>query len=187
MKKILFSILTVTAIAGLVGGATYAVFSNKVTSGPNTFATGNADLRLRHQTSQAWADSYGGSNWGNLYPGWNDSYNVYLQNNSSSPIVLRAFPQVTNTTGNGIMLDNVYLQFLYADGTPALDSSGSPCGNVPLRWWLDNPDTFDIGDLDQGQDRGPWVAKFSIPTTADNTIADKSLNFDLVINGIQQP
>ena len=185
MKKIYLSILAITAAIALVGGATYAVFSNKATSGPNTFDTGNADLKLRHRTDQAWADSYGGANWDNLYPGWSDSYNVYLKNNSSSPITLRVFPRLENASGNGILLDEVYLQFLYADGTPVLNSSGNPCGIVTLRWWLDNPDTFDIGDLTQGQERGPWVAQFSIPTTADNTIADKSLNFDLVFNGIQ--
>lgn len=185
MKRVYLSILAIVVSISLVAGAAYAVFSNTATSGLNTFATGNADLKLRHQTDQEWADSYDGASWNNLYPGWSDSYNVYLKNNSSSPISLRVFPKITGAIGNGIMLDNIYLQFFYADGTPALNSSGTPCGNVTLRWWLDHPDSFDIGDLTQGQERGPWVAKFSIPTTAGNEIADKTLNFDLVFNGIQ--
>jgi len=185
MRKIYLSILAIIATVALVGGATYAVFTNAATSGPNTFATGNADLKLRHQPGQPWADSYGGASWGNLYPGWSDSYNVYLKNDSSSPISLRVFPKVANATGDGIMLDRVYLQFLYGDGTPVLNSSGTPCGNVTLRWWLNNPDTFDIGDLTQDQDRGPWVAQFSIPTTAGNEISNGSIVFDLIFDGIQ--
>jgi len=185
MRKVYLSILAIVATVALVGGATYAAFTNAATSGPNTFATGNADLKLRHQPSQGWADSYGGASWGNLYPGWSDSYNVYLKNVSSSPISLRVFPKITGATGAGVMLDKVYLQFLYSDGTPVLNSSGNPCGNVTLRWWQDNPDSFDIGDLTQGQVRGPWVAKFSIPTTAGNEIAGKTLSFDLIFNGIQ--
>jgi len=181
--------LAIAATLALVGGATYAVFSDPATSGPNTFATGNADLQLRHQLNQDWANSYGGSKWSNLYPGWTDSYNVYLKNNSSSPISLRVFPKIANVTGvgsgYGILLDNVYLQFLYEDGTPVVNSNGKPCENVPLRWWLNNPDAFDIGDLTQAQERGPWVAKFSIPITAGNEIAGKTITFDLVFNGIQ--
>lgn len=187
MKRIWLSILAIIVTMGIAAGVTYAVFTNAATSGPNTFATGNADLKLRHRESQSWAGFYGGADWDNLYPGWSDSHNVYLKNDSSSPITLRVFPKVTKATGDGIMLDRVYLQFLYGNGTPVLNSSGNPCGNVPLRWWLDNPDTFDIGDLTQGQPRGPWVAQFSIPTTAGNEIKEKTLNFDLIFNGIQQP
>jgi hypothetical protein len=130
-------------------------------------------------------DQYQQENWQNLYPGWEDSYWVYLKNESSSPISLRVFPKITGTIGNVVMLDRVYLQFLSSNGTPVLNSSGNPCGNVPLRWWLDHPDSFDIGDLTRGQERGPWVAKFSIPTTAGNEIAGKTLSFDLIFNGIQ--
>ncbi len=187
MKKVYLSILAIVATLSLVGGATYALFSNEATSGPNTFATGNADLKLRHNPTQGWADSYGGSNWDNLYPGWEDSYNVYLKNNSSSPITLRAFPRIESVSGNWMLLDNIYLQFLYADGTPALNSNSNPCGNVTLRWWLDNPDSFDIGDLTQAQERGPWIAKFTIPTTVGNEIANKTITFDLIFNGIQTP
>ena len=50
MKRIYLSILAIIATVSLVGGATYAVFSNKATSGPNTFATGNADLKIAIDT-----------------------------------------------------------------------------------------------------------------------------------------
>jgi len=193
MKKIYLSILAIVATIGLVAGATYALFSNKAISGPNTFATGNADLKIAIDTDKDgiksnWDDSVTPAfpeKWTNLYPGWEDSYWIYLKNESTSPISLRVFPQLSNAAGDGIMLDNVYLQFLYADGTAVLNSNGNSCGNVTLRWWLDNPDSFDIGDLTQGQERGPWVVQFSIPVTADNSIANKSLNFDLIFNGIQ--
>ncbi|MBP8591547.1 SipW-dependent-type signal peptide-containing protein [Candidatus Shapirobacteria bacterium] len=179
MRRIYLSVLAIAATLALVGGATYALFNNAATSGPNTFATGNADLQLRHQLNQAWADSYGGANWGNLYPGWTASYNVYLKNNSSSPITLKVRPEIKNTSGAGLLLDNIYLGFSWSDGS-------HPVGPWPLKDWIsvdNNPYLEPV--LPQGEGDGSWVVKFSIPTTAGNEIANQNITFDLVFNGIQ--
>ena len=179
MKKIYLSILAIIAAITLVGGATYAVFSNKVISGPNTFATGNADLKLRHRTDQAWADSYGGANWDNLYPGWSDSYDVYLKNNSSSPITLKALPTINITSySTGYLWDEVLMEITWSDGTHST-------GEYSLRAWRENASIYLEPTLAQGADAGPWVIKFRIPATAGNEIKDGSIVFDLIFDGIQ--
>ena len=182
MKRIWLSVVAIVVTVGIAVGATYAVFSNAATSGPNTFATGNADLKLRHRPDQAWADSYGGANWTNLYPGWSDSYNVYLKNDSSSPITLKVRPEIRNYGDwSNILLDKIKLGFSWSDGSHQV-------GPWPLRDWIsadNNP--YLEPELPQGYSTGPWVVQFSIPTTAGNEIAGKTLNFDLIFNGIQQP
>ena len=181
MRKIYLSILAIIATVALVGGATYAVFTNAATSGPNTFATGNADLKLRHQPGQAWADSYGGANWGNLYPGWSDSYNVYLKNVSSSPITLKVMPKINITSYTAWQLwDEVYMEITWSDGSHST-------GNYPLRAWVTPPDDNPYLEpvLPQGYDTGPWVIKFSIPTTVGDEIQDANITFDLIFDGIQ--
>ena len=181
MKKIYLSLLAIIATVALVGGATYAAFTNAATSGPNTFATGNADLKLRHQPDKAWADSYSGANWGKLYPGWSDSYNVYLKNNSSSPITLKVMPKLEITSYTAWQLwDEVYMEITWADGSHST-------GSYPLRAWVTPPDNNPYLEpvLPQGYDTGPWVIKFSIPTDAGNEIKDASIVFDLIFDGIQ--
>lgn len=190
MKKIILSILTVVAVAGLVGGATYAVFSNKVTSGPNTFATGNADLKIaidtdKDGTKSAWSDLVTPAfpeRWTNLYPGWEDSYWIYLKNESSAPIDLKARPEVTVTSESyWEMKDKIKMEIDWLSG-------GHSTGSWPLRDWtsVDNNPYLDP-ILAPGQEAGPWVVKFSIPTDAGNEIADQNIVFDLIFNGIQQP
>jgi len=181
MKRIYLSILAIVATVALVGGATYAVFSSKATSGPNTFATGNADLKLKHQPGQPWADSYGGASWSNLYPGWSDSYNVYLKNVSSSPITLKVMPKLNITSYTAWQLwDEVYMEITWADGTHST-------GSYPLRAWVTPPDDNPYLEpvLPQGYDTGPWVIKFNVPITAGDEIQDKNITFDLIFDGIQ--
>lgn len=190
MKKIYLSILTIIITISLVGGATFAVFSNKATSGPNTFATGNADLKIAIDTDKdgvksAWQDDvepwnqYMQDNWQNLYPGWEDSYWIYLKNDSNSPITLKVRPEIANINDWNNLLDNIYLGFSWSDGSHQV-------GPWPLRDWTtvaDNP--YLEPELPQGYDTGPWVVQFSIPTTAGNEIADQTIKFDLIFNGIQ--
>ena len=185
-------ILTVVAVASLVGGATYAFFSNKVTSGPNTFATGNADLKIAIDTNkdgvksdwqddvEPW-DQYMQDNWQDLYPGWEDSYWIYLKNDSSSPITLKVLPTVDITSySTGYLWDEVFMEITWLNGTHSTNK-------YSLRAWRENASIYLEPTLAQGADDGPWVVKFSIPTTAGNEIADQEIVFDLIFDGIQQP
>lgn len=188
MKKIWLSVLAIVVTVGIAAGVTYAVFTNTAASGPNTFATGNADLKIAIDTDKdgiksAWGDSATPAfpeGWEDLYPGWENSYWIYLKNESSSPITLKVRPEVSNNDWNNL-LDNIYLGFSWLDGSHQV-------GPWPLRDWIsvdNNP--YLEPELLQSDDSGPWVVQFSIPTTAGNEIADKTLNFDLIFNGIQQP
>ena len=55
MKKILFSFLTIGAVLALVGGATYAVFTDVETSTGNTFTAGTIDIAVND--SNPWTES----------------------------------------------------------------------------------------------------------------------------------
>jgi len=179
MKNIIKSLVVVVAVAAVASVATYAVWHSSASVTKNTFSVGNAALQISKDKSD-WGSSFAGTGFFNLYPGWSNSYNIYLKNASSSAITLRVFPNVHYIEGDGELFDNIYLQFLYEDGTPV-----NGCSNVPLRWWYDHPDNFPIGDITQNQERGAWVAKFSIPSTAGDDIQNMTVKFDLNFNGIQ--
>ncbi len=181
-KKILISISIIGIVAAIGIGGTWAYFSNSAVSQGNTFSAGNADLKIRNNPAQPWADSYGGAAWTNLYPGWSDSYNVYLKNDSASPITLRVRPEIKVTSyTNGHLWDEVLMEISWGDGSHKL-------GPWSIRAWTtpdDNPWLEPV--LAQGKDTGPWVIKFSIPSTAGNNIANGNITFDLNFNGVQQP
>ncbi|HUV71563.1 MAG TPA: SipW-dependent-type signal peptide-containing protein [Clostridia bacterium] len=191
MRKIYLSILAIVATVALVAGATYAAFTNKATSGPNTFATGNADLKIaidtdKDGTKSAWQDSVIPAfpeRWENLYPGWEDSYWIYLKNESSAPIDLTVRPEIAVTShSSGQMRDKIKMEIDWQSG-------GHSTGSHPLRAWIVPPDDNPYLDpvLAPGQEAGPWVVKFSIPADAGNEIADQTITFDVKFNGIQQP
>lgn len=189
MRRIYFSILLISTALALIGGATYALFSDQAVSGPNVFATGNADLQISLDTDKdgvrsEWAnevhpwDQYMQNNWRNLYPGWEDTYHLWLKNNSSAPISLRVVPKIGNiVTNNWALLDKIELQFFYQNGTPASEKRS-------LRAWQTNTDEL-IVITKTNPERGPWVVKFSIPPTAGNEIKDSEISFNLIFDGEQ--
>ncbi|MEA3355224.1 MAG: SipW-dependent-type signal peptide-containing protein [Patescibacteria group bacterium] len=187
MKKILLSIFAITTIISLVAGAVYAAFSDKATSGPNTFATGNADLKIAIDTDKdgqksAWDDSTTPAfpeRWTNLYPGWEDSYWIYLKNESSSPITLKILPTVDITSYDiADLWDDVFMEITWSDGSHST-------GKYSLRVWRENSSTYLEPTLAKDAEAGPWVVNFSISENAGNEIKDGSIIFDLIFDGIQ--
>ncbi|MGI5826724.1 MAG: hypothetical protein ACOX50_04915 [Patescibacteria group bacterium] len=180
MKRIYLSILTIVGVLTVAAGATYAAFSSNATNAANTFSTGSANLQIRNNPTQDWAASYGGENFTNLYPGWSQSYNVYLKNSSNVSITLRIRPElVVNSSTVAGLKDKIMMEFSWGDGSHVV-------GPWTLSAW-ETPDNNPYLEptLAQGAETGPWVVKFSIPTTAGNEIKDANINFDLIFNGIQ--
>lgn len=85
-KKIAFSTMSILSALALMGGATFAFFTNAGTSSNNIFASGTLDLQLDDEDEQ-FTDSVTGSIGGeNMAPG--DSVNgfISLHNNGSIDI-----------------------------------------------------------------------------------------------------
>ena len=49
MRKVIFSLLTIIATVGVIGGAAYAYFSDRAVLAANTYATGVLEVRLNGQ------------------------------------------------------------------------------------------------------------------------------------------
>lgn len=180
MKKILFSLFSIIAASSLIATGTYAVFTAQVKNTSNTFATGNASLQIKNETSQSWDSSYSGKSWSNIYPGWSDTYQVYLKNTSLAPISLRINPQLNiKNYSTGYLWDEVKMEISWADGSHST-------GSQTLRTWTKADNNIFLDPvLSQNQEAGPWVVKFTVDPAAGNEIKDATLNFDLIFNGQQ--
>lgn len=180
MKKIFFSSLVIGVSAIIIVGGTIAYFSDTAMSEGNTFSTGNADLKIRMPDTEcdSWSDSCPGKIWTGLYPGWSDSYNVYLKNESASEIVLKIIPYIEETGLSQDLWENCYMEITWADNSHST-------GRYSLEDWKTNNSIELEPRLNQGQSAGPWVVHFDIPVTVGNEIANASIEFNLVFNAIQ--
>jgi predicted ribosomally synthesized peptide with SipW-like signal peptide len=189
MKRIYLSILTIVGVLTVAAGATYAAFSSNATNVNNTFSTGNAELLLKNSEGASYSETKGGAQWGNLYPGYTKSYDIWFKNTSSSPIDLEVYPDVEVTLlgdsyhGTDASLpDKIYLQFFKNNGTTAVT------GKYTLRQWESNypggSQKLDGVVTNQGE-RGPWQAVFTVDPNAGNEVQNSKLHFDLKFVGIQ--
>jgi len=180
-KKILISLSIIAAVAAIVVGGTIAYFSDVAKSQGNTFATGNADLKIKStdlENCDTWKDSCTGKTWEGLYPGWSDSYKIWLKNESASPITLKVIPYIEETGSSQDLWNNTYMEITWEDGSHST-------GRYSLQEWKTNSTIELEPRLNQNQSAGPWVVKFDIPEEAGNEIANSSISFNLIFNGIQ--
>jgi len=180
-KKILISLSITSVVAVIVIGGTIAYFSDMVKSQGNTFAAGNADLKIKStdlEDCDTWKDSCTGKQWEGLYPGWSDSYKIWLKNQSASPITLKVVPYIEETGSSQDLWNNTYMEITWADGSHST-------GRYSLQEWKTNSTIELEPRLNQNQSAGPWVVKFDIPEEVGNEIANSSISFNLVFNGVQ--
>jgi len=204
MKQILKSFLTVIAVAGVVGTATYAQFSDTETSYANTFSTGTLDLKVDgnddpnivHVTLN------------NMKPGQTASYNWVLSNTGS--LAGKPWIEIKNVvnddnncnepedadddscgaTGGGELGDYLMMQ-LNAPGDVGYVYPHGPCVNsgrqCTLNYWasLGNLSTIDgqtWNNINPSSSLAPMVLEFEIPSTVGNIIQSDSVKFDIVFH-----
>ncbi|OQX50332.1 hypothetical protein B5M47_03910 [candidate division CPR3 bacterium 4484_211] len=180
-KRILTSLSIIGVVAAIVIGGTIAYFSDMVATEGNTFAAGNADLKIKStdlENCDTWKDSCTGKQWQGLYPGWSDSYKIWLKNQSASPITLKVVPYIEETGSSQDLWNNTYMEITWADGSHST-------GKYSLQEWKTNSTIELEPRLNQDQSAGPWVVKFDIPEEVGNEIANSSISFNLVFNGVQ--
>ncbi len=68
-RKIFLSMLMIALVAALVGGATFAYYTDQEVNNDNTFAAGTLDIVLTDQNNQTFSGPI--FNFENIAPGWN--------------------------------------------------------------------------------------------------------------------
>jgi predicted ribosomally synthesized peptide with SipW-like signal peptide len=178
-RKLFNSLLVITVVL-MTAGTTYALFHDRVASQANAFTSGNADLKIKMPDTNCndWSDSCPGVNWTQLYPGWSNSYNVWLKNISTAPLSLKIIPFIEETGSSQALWDNTYMEITWQDGTHST-------GRFNLTQWKANQ-TIELNpQLNPNQEYGPWVVKFDIPSDVGNDIANANITFNLIFDGIQ--
>lgn len=99
-KKIAASLATIIATISLLGGATYAFFSDTGTSSSNVFATGTIDLKLQDSDQNTDQENVVASFGGNLAPGSCTGPQTLFLKNTGTIVANHAEVHVSNTVND---------------------------------------------------------------------------------------
>lgn len=172
MKKIFFSLLSILIVVAGVAGSGFAVFSASSNVDSASFTTGTAVL-LYSADGQSWTNHYTFANAfaTNVYPGYTQSATFWLNNTSTAPISLGIAAQLVSATGDFQTLAPVaHVTINGVDHT--------------LQDWNTNPQNLNMV-LPPNTPTQVNVT-FSIPATAGNEIAGKTVSTNWVVTGTQQ-
>jgi len=87
-RKMMVSLVVVALMAALIGGATFAYFSDTATNNGNVFSSGTLDIVLNGETSDITAPVFNASN---IFPGWSSGLkDVSIQNAGTLPAKVTA-------------------------------------------------------------------------------------------------
>lgn len=190
-KKIALSAMSILTSLALLGGATFALFTDAATSEDNTFASGNASLLIAEDVPNnspgPFDESISGPNFDGLFPGDSRDFDFWLKNDSSSDIDLDLTADVSSITpepDENQTIDNVLLVSWVCDLDGDLDlSDETPTAEFSPRDWF-NGGSADLGTLTPDEQ---MLCRMTgrLPESADDTVVDQSVIFNVEYDGIQ--
>lgn len=189
-RKIAMSMLSIVAALTLMGGATYAQFASSALSDNNTFATGNADLKIAPDVNNG-PGTYaafipGFSATGNIFPGYTQNFKFWLKNTSTTAIDLSNIARFVDVQGTGFiepLQDALQVTFTC---TRIGDSVVTTAGPFSVNAW--EAGQAPVGTLLGGNvpaSEAQCVMNASLPLSADNTVQNSTVRFDAQFDATQ--
>jgi len=181
IKRILLSLLIITAVGASAVGATKALLSDSVTLTANTFSTGTVDLKIATgKNGGTFQDTQVGFTETDIFPGQTRTNFFRLRNVGSGSPDLLIIAQAANVSG-GIAASDVTITI-----TP-VNSSDVPVGSAvshTLDSWLSTPDSLSPPNISANTTQR---YKMNVTISSSVTTASASSIFDFVFTGTQVP
>ncbi|MBU7005674.1 TasA family protein [Phosphitispora fastidiosa] len=179
-KRIMMSLMIIGLVSALVGGATFAWFTDTAANEGNTFTAGELDINLTDGDDAAFSGAIYevGTDGVGIAPGWNgDTKTIKLTNDGTLPLMWRGYVTVDADGTNDIALKNAMRFTVSVDGgTPiTVDMTGLADG-------INGP--FAGGTLAKDAYRTLEVTPF-LPDSAGNLCQGGSFTIDIEINATQ--
>jgi predicted ribosomally synthesized peptide with SipW-like signal peptide len=189
-KRIAMSAMSIFGALAIMGGATYAAFSDSASVTGNTFASGVAGLQVAPDVSGApggFLDSITGPTFNDVIPGQTKTYFFWLKNGSTSTLNLNLAADVTAISAAADIdqeMDNSLLisWTCDTDNNNSLDNNSATTGESP-RAFLDGG-TASIGTIASGDEMFCKMTG-TLPLDAPAGAAGETMSFDVVYGGVQ--
>jgi len=195
MKKIIGSILGIFLVVGIVAGTGYALFTDTVNINGMVLGTATPNLLISFDNvTYTTSLPINGEKFAPLLPGELDWGEFWLKNGSDGTtdkldFDLKGRIISYSPEANWLLLkDAIELRLcIYKDGVGE-DKCDETAGNVTPWWdlaiWQSAERDLPGGVLTQG-DAQHYTIQLRIPSSYDNTIMNKSITMNMVINGTQ--
>ncbi len=188
--------MSIVSALTLMGGATYAAFSDTVTQTANTFAAGDANLEIAADTGSG-PDDFGGTltgpNFEGMFPGETRSFEFWLRNVSDADIDLALSSDITDITplddaavDGGNEIDNVLMVSWVCDTSGNGGLEETPTTEQSARA-LYNGASISLNATLEPTEQMICRMIGRLPSTADNTVAGDEVEFDVTYTGDQSP
>lgn len=203
-RKIAMSAMSIIAAMALMGGATFAFFTDTATSQDNTFTTGNADLLIANDLSgvpTGYANDISGVTVTGMAPGTTNIKPFWLKNHSSTDDGMSLTADLTDVnTTSGAALAGELLITIQCDA----DNNGIGIGTDTVEgpklltaWSTDAPVSIGSRGANQGasnatlfnsdQDELACHMIVTVDSDADNNVAGQTVSFDGRFDATQVP
>lgn len=167
--------MSIATATTMMGTSAFAAFTTTATAKGNTFSTGTASLLISTDVNGPFTASITNPFTATgITPGFSQGYTFYLRNDGTDPL------SVTSSFANGVSdatLEGVLL-------------TDFECNNAA------NPGAFSVTDMRAGSVNlgtiGPnevvtCTVTASLPSSADNSVANKTTSFNALFNGTSVP
>ena len=182
-KKIALSLLSIASALVIVGGATFAFFSDTKTSTENTFAAGTLEVSITDQNADTLFESEAiVSNWA---PGDQSFVNFDVKNVGSLPVNLRGF--ATGTWGDsGLDSQNMVkvIQVERWDGSNWVNILSNSSGITGYFYWSPNGTNTALYTVTSG-DRAQLRLTVEFDTNAGNDFQNQTFTSSLQVEAKQ--
>jgi len=182
-KKIALSLLSIASALVIVGGATFAFFSDTKTSTENTFAAGTLEVNITDQNADTLFESEAiVSNWA---PGDQSFVNFDVKNVGTLPVNLRGF--ATGTWGDsGLDSQNMVkvIQVERWDGSNWVNILSNSSGITGYFYWSPNGTNTALYTVTSG-DRAQLRLTVEFDTNAGNDFQNQTFTSSLQVEAKQ--
>ena len=186
------SALSIVSAMTLMGGATFAFFTDTASSTGNTFTSGNADLQIAPDASgapgtfvQNLNDAF---NVSEIVPGYDQTHLFWLKNASASNIGLDMTADISSYTASDpedvALADNLLISWKCdTNQNNSLDESfGS---EFSVKAWFEGGNSA-LGNITHN-DEMFCAMRTRLPSNVDSTVANGSVDFDVRFDATQTP
>ena len=196
-KKIAISAMSILTSLALLGGATFALFTDTATSQDNTFSTGSADLQIANDVASpgAYSNDIAGVSFTNIFPGFSEDTDFWLKNSSAGAFSMDVTVGLDDVTAGPELGDALMVSFQCDTDNDGIDGGDPVVGPKSVSTWeSDLPEALaQIGenegasDATNASDQDELLCRMnaSVDSDEDNSIASQSVSFDGVFNGTQ--
>lgn len=186
-RRIVLSAVSIVGALAVMGGATFAAFTDSATATNNTFATGNPSLLLSADpggSEPSFLDTIAGPSFSGLVPGDTKIFPFWIKNASDGDVNFDVTGDVASIVEDADLDDALLVSWKCDQSGDNSLADETPTSEFSPRAWLAGGNTSVLMNLAPGVKRYCEMTG-RLPSTAGNEVAGETLHFNVIYDASQ--